>query len=342
MRWGIRKGAPSFVVPENDAITDHDGGMSYGYLYGDTLVNSAQRVFGTAGGSLNSAGFDERATQAGIDGERRVGAILDKLAKSHPGVYVFHAVKLPGHYGDLDHVVLVGSTVIVIDTKNWKSNARYTLRDDDTVYRDGRDFPGGKVKVQQYVDQIRGYTGMKTVGFLAIANRSARIDPDSRSDWDFVNLDGLEKGLAAIIKQERGGFAYAPEQITFLTSRVVDPNFSGSWDVVVGMERRDQDKKRQNAAPAKPVQTEGNLDQIAWWSHFLVFPVFFMIYATSIVQPYSPWRYWLLGAFGLGYGLWVYSHTKYQRWLKGRALVVVGALTLAVTAVVSFSTGVFF
>lgn len=311
--------------------------MSYGYLYGDTLADPGQRIFGTPGGSLNSAGFDASSTSAGIDGERRVGSVLDKIANDNRGVFVFHSFKLPGHYGDIDHVMLIGKTVVVIDTKNWKSRGRYTFYGDESVLRDGREFPGGKVKVGNYVNEVRGYSGMRTVGFLAVANRTAETERRS-GDWDFVNLSDLERELKSIVRSEGGGYEYSPSDIVFLTSRVVDPAFSGSWDAVVAIERQ---KKGAHSGIPTGVAQSGNTGyaSLAWWSHFLVFPVFLFNFFLSFGQHYQPWKYWLFGAFALAYGMWVRSETKYSRWRKGRILTFLGGGIIGVTLVIAVSTG---
>lgn len=86
-------------------------------------------VLGTAGGSLVDATWlsaqDEGAAKVGRDGEIRTGRLLDAVAAAD-GVTVLHDLKVPSqkYKANIDHVVVSGSTVHVIDSKVWKP-ARY-------------------------------------------------------------------------------------------------------------------------------------------------------------------------------------------------------------------------
>ncbi|WAC50530.1 nuclease-related domain-containing protein [Frigoribacterium sp. SL97] len=91
------------------------------------------QVIGTAGGSLAGAGstFAANASVArvGAEGERKSAAILNKLAARPGGPSVLHdlSIPLPGVRANVDHVVVSGRTVTVIDTKAWAGAIYWTL-----------------------------------------------------------------------------------------------------------------------------------------------------------------------------------------------------------------------
>lgn len=87
---------------------------------------------------------------------------LDGYAKRHPRrVWVFHSLKLPHRKFDIDHIVLTGSTLFLIDTKNWRRGT-YRVIDEDgqwrAQYRDrvsGEWFytqGGGRINLDRYRD----------------------------------------------------------------------------------------------------------------------------------------------------------------------------------------------
>lgn len=77
--------------------------------------------FGTPGGSLEQPTWikgDGSTAAAGRTGEQRTAAILSRLASTE--VAVFHDVSIPGSRANVDHVVVAGSTITLIDTKLWR------------------------------------------------------------------------------------------------------------------------------------------------------------------------------------------------------------------------------
>lgn len=89
------------------------------------------RVYGTAGGSLvgtPSWAANAGAARNGAAGERRTAAVLDRVARSS-GVAVLHDLRLPaGKYlANIDHVVVSGSHLLVLDSKQWQPGTYWTL-----------------------------------------------------------------------------------------------------------------------------------------------------------------------------------------------------------------------
>lgn len=165
-----------------------------------------RRVFGIPGSSLVSASsLDADARTAGIDGEKRVAEELERLATLYPNTYVFHSVKLPRHEGDIDHVVVQGDLILLVDSKNWKNDAVYSVDkwDHDFILRDGETFSGSYInltnQVKDWQKQFALYGG-RVRAALTIANRKSQIQPN-RAPYAFVNMDGLEKTFSEVFSK---------------------------------------------------------------------------------------------------------------------------------------------
>lgn len=342
------------------------------YGHGSSLrLPPGARSFGTPGGSLAVASFrtedaqgnvitaeeQQRRNRAGAAGEQKVGALLDRLAErsGHRGVYVFHGVKMPGHRGDVDHVLVVGRTVLVIDTKNWKGDAEYQVIEPGTeVHRNGAAFPGGDgISVSRYIDEVRQHlhvTRTRTVrGFLVIANERAVTWTRPRgADWQLLNISELEQALHQTIREERGGRELSAGELLPLASRVVNPDFDGDWEPVVSRERREEAVLRNDGHDVKRIRRERALSgraktvrpnpfrgrrapSVAWWLHLLAFPAFLWALADVIWMPLvggrlSPGTTALVGAAAFAYGAWTFAQTvrKGDPYHKGRIMMAIG------------------
>lgn len=85
--------------------------------------------YGTAGGSLTDATFtaNEDTARVGQVGEQATAVLLDAQAKQR-GFTVLHDISLPGLRANIDHVVVAGDQVTVIDSKTWMPGFYWTLR----------------------------------------------------------------------------------------------------------------------------------------------------------------------------------------------------------------------
>lgn len=88
------------------------------------------RVYGTAGGSLTGSPSwvsDAGAARNGAAGERRTAAVLARVA-AQTGVTVLHDLNVPakGYTANIDHVVVSGRKVLVVDSKQWRPGFYWT------------------------------------------------------------------------------------------------------------------------------------------------------------------------------------------------------------------------
>lgn len=92
------------------------------------------RVYGTAGGSLQSDST-EWATNAdvvriGSAGELKTAAVLEDFATSPEGVIVLHdlQVRWRKYRFNVDHLIISGRTLYILDSKTWAPGFYWTFR----------------------------------------------------------------------------------------------------------------------------------------------------------------------------------------------------------------------
>jgi hypothetical protein len=72
--------------------------------------------------------FGAQRSELGNKGEQLTSAQLDAVIRSRPQAAVFHRIKLPKRRGvDVDHVIVAGTTVVVIDSKLWKGGTYWRV-----------------------------------------------------------------------------------------------------------------------------------------------------------------------------------------------------------------------
>lgn len=100
-------------------------------------------IIGTAGGGLNNAGWAKSAghARAGQQAEKSTAAVLDEWARNNPGVAVLHDLDVPrqGYTANVDHAVVSGSTVLLLDAKAWAPGFVWSLG--GSSYRGLKSFP---------------------------------------------------------------------------------------------------------------------------------------------------------------------------------------------------------
>ena len=133
----------------------------------ERLLNEGRRYFGSSGASLThqisnpdyeGKGIDPLLAKVGLDGEHKTSRLLLSWMKDKPNVVLVDSVHLKSYGeeelneetgilegGDTDHVLIIGNFVIIIDSKNWKSRRRYTIKENGEVIRGNSTFPGGKI-----------------------------------------------------------------------------------------------------------------------------------------------------------------------------------------------------
>ncbi len=199
-------------------------------LYNSTPIDPSQRIYGVPGASLYTADLPAETIKAGLYGEQKVAKILEEVAKDYPNTYILHSVKLPGHLGDMDHIVVRGKLAILVDAKNWQDQSVYQIvpgtDNKDYVYRDGKEFLGGAVSLRTQMGDWKNFlTKYSIKGILAISQEGAVIGKGGSLPFAFVNVHGLKPTLEAILNTRAQAEPLTNKEIKKLASLVQNPNF---------------------------------------------------------------------------------------------------------------------
>ncbi|WP_344808216.1 nuclease-related domain-containing protein [Microlunatus ginsengisoli] len=116
------------------------------------------RSIGTPGGGLDNATWARNAATAriGREGERRTAALLDVACRRTGGATVLHDLIIPGSRANIDHLVVAGRTVWVVDTKVWAPGVYWRVG--GRAFRGMARFePAEKRTTTLAVDRLGGY-----------------------------------------------------------------------------------------------------------------------------------------------------------------------------------------
>lgn len=129
------------------------------------MLHRGTRYFGSSGASLShhannpdyKSEFKQKVVELGLEGERSTTLLLKRWMAKHPNAVLLDSVHIRGmgkeeideetgmvEGGDTDHVLLLGNQAILIDTKRWKRNWRYSINEKGQVLRGRMGFAGGR------------------------------------------------------------------------------------------------------------------------------------------------------------------------------------------------------
>lgn len=145
------------ATPTVVVIPPSDSGSALGRKM-HALLAGGRRYFGSAGASLTQlldnpeqdSGFGRSVVQVGLDAERSTSRLIRGWMADKPDVVLCDSVHVRGYGGgdgdgDTDHVLVCGRSVLLVDTKRWKSRRKYSFSDSGAVLRSGRSFAGGRL-----------------------------------------------------------------------------------------------------------------------------------------------------------------------------------------------------
>lgn len=169
---------------ENITINPIEQAEGFNDKQGEIIENALQdgkRHFGVAGASLtwmNSPklkdklpeGWKAEVLEEATKAEQSTSQILRDWIKDKPNAVLIDSVHIAGvgkekideetglvDGGDTDHVLIIGDNVYIIDTKNWRKKATYTVGDNGQVMRNNNTFPGGKVHIDNALHMWLNY-----------------------------------------------------------------------------------------------------------------------------------------------------------------------------------------
>lgn len=87
-------------------------------------------IYGKGGGSAAKGGTwakNEAVAKIGAAGERKVAKALAPYFSSPSSAALFHDLAVPGRRANIDHLIVSGRKVLLLDTKVWKAGLYYTV-----------------------------------------------------------------------------------------------------------------------------------------------------------------------------------------------------------------------
>lgn len=137
-----------------------------------STVHPQGRVIGQAGfglaGDVSWAANAEVAA-AGAKGEARTADALGALAAGPGGPTVLHdvAIPIPGFTANIDHVLVYGNRVLLLDTKWWRPGFYWTLG--ETTHRGGERFEAADKQTMKMASQrIANYLTSSGAGHCTV------------------------------------------------------------------------------------------------------------------------------------------------------------------------------
>lgn len=180
-------------------------------------------IFGKPGESVESSGLDAERVAVGAEGERKTARHLEKLL-GFEGLRIFHSMRfnpLEKTAGDIDHVLVYGRNIILVDSKVWtpgeyafSTDEDGDIVDDETIIQkqeNGRIRTRG-VKVARAVELYqRAFPSYRVVAWLIVHPSQGRVILDNTGATSMrmaTMQDGLDE-IATHLSNVTGGTVYS-------------------------------------------------------------------------------------------------------------------------------------
>lgn len=164
------------------------------------MVPSIMRIIGKTGGSLAGleGDFGKDRVKTGLAGERATVKSLNRVYGASDDVWLFTDLRIPGkklngQSGNIDHVILRGNNVVVIDSKKWKAGFYYTVAGTSFRAPLHRAKHCDKATVSLAVDRLRKFLPKSAVVSGLIVVHPA--NPAASANVTFLRPPG---GIAAV------------------------------------------------------------------------------------------------------------------------------------------------
>jgi len=87
-------------------------------------------IYGVSGASASKGGAwakNDAVAKIGAAGEKKVARALAPYFSSPASAALFHDLSVPGRHANIDHLIVSGRNVLLLDTKVWKAGFYYTV-----------------------------------------------------------------------------------------------------------------------------------------------------------------------------------------------------------------------
>lgn len=166
-------------------------------------------IFGKPGASVEDSGLDASRVAVGAEGERRTARHLEKLL-GFEGLRILHSMRfnpLEHTNGDIDHVLVYGRNIILVDSKVWtpgeysfSTDENDQISDDEVVIQkhpDGR-VQARSVKVARAVELYqRAFPSYRVVAWLIVHPSQGKVVFDNTGATS-MRMATMQDGLDEI------------------------------------------------------------------------------------------------------------------------------------------------
>lgn len=87
-------------------------------------------IYGVSGASASAGGAwakNDSVAKIGAAGERQVAKALEPYFSSPTSAALFHDLSVPGRSANIDHLIVSGKDVLLVDSKVWASGFYFTI-----------------------------------------------------------------------------------------------------------------------------------------------------------------------------------------------------------------------
>lgn len=146
----------------------------------EKMLKAGRRYFGSSGAAMTHQAFNPEYAEKGVqpnkakeylDGERDTTTFLKQWIEDKPGVVMVDSIRVPDwdkdevvnedtgiiDGGDTDHILLVGTEVIIMDTKRWPKKKNYSVNNDGDALMTNKPFAGGQVTMKESIHKWLNY-----------------------------------------------------------------------------------------------------------------------------------------------------------------------------------------
>lgn len=186
-------------------------------------LKQGRRYFGSSGGYMTHQAFNPEYTEKEgsqkiaakefLDGERATTTFLKKWVEDKPSAVIIESVKVPDvedeeldqvtgiiEGQDVDHIVIIGDEIILIDTKRWKKKKNYGVADNGSALMTNKTFPGNKIHMSEYIQNWLDYLDEDAciTGIVCINQEEVSVTRNKNwyvNNYRLVELDRFEELL---------------------------------------------------------------------------------------------------------------------------------------------------
>lgn len=183
------------------------------------LKDDNRRYFGIAAASLQNQLDDPKYKEfnpnptiinIGIAGEKKTSQVLREWIADKPECVLIDSISLPisnlepedeeGQLdlGDTDHLLIIGDSLIIIDSKNWKAKTSYSITEDGAILRGKKNFKGNRPRIRQcrelWLKYYKDFHLDNVYTFVCVSNPDSNIIRDKnwwRVPFKLVNQETL-------------------------------------------------------------------------------------------------------------------------------------------------------